>query len=597
MRIIVFLLKSIVGLLASIGFILVAGTAALIYYGSQVPEVKKLVGEEKIPAETVLELDLAQGLAENGPQDGLLDLARLGKRPLLLSDAVEALERAADDPKVLAVVAHLGRGDLGLAQTSELRDAVLKFRESGKPTIAFAETFGEAGEAMPHFYLATAFEKVWIQPSASLPITGFRFEQPFIGGALEMVGVVPRFDQREEYKGVGSSLTEREQPEAIRENLTDLVDSFLEETAKGIAEARGLSETKVREIIDSAPLNGQQALDLGLVDHLGYWDEVEAEIENATESTESARMGLARYASLSRVPAPESATKIALVRGQGGITLTDSGPSPLGGGSGITSDRMAKALSDAIEDDAIKAIVLRVDSPGGSYVASDTIWHQVTRARAVGKPVIVSMGNLAASGGYFIAMAADKIVAQPMTITGSIGVVSGKFVVEEVLEKLQLSMGGAEAGKNAGFYSATQDFTPEQWKLFQTMLDEVYADFTGKAAAGRGFDAEQIDAVAGGRIWSGADALEVGLVDALGGLSTAIDLAKEAAGVPPGEAIALVPFPEAQDPFAAFIEEAIGKPLSTLSRLEQFAARWLMISDALTGNPQSRLLQDSRFRQ
>jgi protease-4 len=207
------------------------------------------------------------------------------------------------------------------------------------------------------------------------------------------------------------------------------------------------------------------------------------------------------------------------------------------------------------------------------------------------------MGNVAASGGYFIAMAADKIVAQPTTITGSIGIVAGKFVVKELLDELKVTFDGVRAGRNAGFFTPTEDFTPEQWALFQSLLDEAYADFTGKAAKGRGLSAEEIEAVAGGRVWSGADAMKVGLVDALGGLDTAVTLARQEAGIPAEEPVALIPFPAETDPFESFIEEAFGAPLGRLTRMESLLARWLFVAESLDRNPQSRLLEDPRLRQ
>ncbi|MEJ2025981.1 MAG: signal peptide peptidase SppA, partial [Limibacillus sp.] len=271
-------------------------------------------------------------------------------------------------------------------------------------------------------------------------------------------------------------------------------------------------------------LSAEETRQARLVDGLTYWD-VFIDAVEARISADYQSIPLQRYAEDTKPEVSESAQKIAYITAIGGIVLGPGSDSPLGGTGGqISSDQLSDAISSAIEEPSIRAIVLRIDSPGGSYVASDTIWRQVKRAGEQGKPLIVSMGNVAASGGYFIAAPAMRIVAQPGTITGSIGVAGGKFVIDELLGDLGVSIGDVSAGRNADFYAATSDFTPEQLENLSATLDRIYEDFTAKVAEGRGLTAEQVEAAAGGRVWTGADALRQGLVDTLGGLDTAIDI-------------------------------------------------------------------------
>jgi protease IV len=307
----------------------------------------------------------------------------------------------------------------------------------------------------------------------------------------------------------------------------------------GIAAARGLTEDKVRDLVDRGPLLADEALEAGLVDRLAYRDEVYAEVrEQAGDNAQLRYVG--RYGRMQglggRLPQPgRPQDAVALINGLGPIRLGRSGrggPLPGQGGTAMGSDTIGAAFRAAVKDDRVKAIVFRVNSPGGSAVASDAIWREVVLARKAGKPVIVSMGNVAASGGYFVAMAADTIVAQPGTITGSIGVVTGKAVINGLLERIGIGMGTVAEGAHARMYSATKDFSESEWERVNTALDRIYADFTGKVAQGRGLSRERVHELARGRVWTGADAKANGLVDELGGLDRALDLARKKAGLP-----------------------------------------------------------------
>ena len=487
---------------------------------------------ERRHAPLVLELDLSDGIVEGVHQDPVSAL--MGTRRVHLRDVLDGLRKARRDPRVKALVAKVS-GQVGLALAQELREAVAEFRAAGKLTVAWTETFGETGQGTSAYYLATAFEKIYLQPSGDAGITGVALSEPFVKDALDKAGVTFRFGKRAEYKTAPNTFLERDYTEEHAEASQRMVASLGEQIVSGVAEARGLSADKVRELIDRAPLSASEALEGGLVDELGYRDEVYAHLRS--RAGRDARLQyVSRYnrSGISgRLQAGGAKEAVALVQAHGMIGLGRSGRGAVPGqGGAVGSDTLAAAIRAAVRDPKIKAIVMRVNSPGGSYVASDVVWREVNLARKAGKPVVVSMGNLAASGGYFIAMAADTIVAQPGTLTGSIGVYSGKPVVSELMARLGVSFGDAAFGRHAQINSTTRDFTESEWERLDHSLDRIYADFTAKAAQGRGMDLPDLERLARGRVWTGADAVERGLVDELGGLDRALDLAREKAGLP-----------------------------------------------------------------
>ncbi len=488
---------------------------------------------ERRTAPLILELDLTEGLVEGAPPDPLAAL--LSMRKPHLRDVLDGLRRARSDSRVVALVAKIG-GGIGLARAQELRDAITAFREAGKLTVAWAETFGETGSGTVSYYLATAFEKIYLQPSGDVGLTGVGLSEPFFKGALDKVGVRPSFVKRHEYKTAPNSFTESGYTPEHEEASKRLVTSIGEQVVAGVATARGLAAQAVQELIDRGPLLAAEALESGLVDTLGYRDEVYAAVRQAAGESALLRF-LTRYnrshALRPKLPGTAKQDVVALVQGHGAIRLGRSGRSPLPGqSSAIGSDTLAAAIRSAVKDDRAKAIVFRINSPGGSYVASDTIWREVMLAREAGKPVIVSMGNVAASGGYFVAMGADTIVAQPGTVTGSIGVFVGKPVVAGLLDRLGVTMGTVETGAHAHMFTTARDFSDSELDRINTMLDRIYDDFVGKAALGRGLARERIHELARGRVWTGADAKDNGLVDELGGIDHAIGLARKKAGLP-----------------------------------------------------------------
>ncbi|WP_326825327.1 signal peptide peptidase SppA [Streptosporangium sp. NBC_01756] len=481
-------------------------------------------------APLVLELDLTEGLTEGPPADPLSAL--LAMRRTSLTDVLSALKRARTDPRVKALIVKIGTRPLGLAMVQELRQAVVSLRAAGKLTVVFAETFGEFATGTIPYYLGSAFERVYLQPSGDVGLTGVAMEQRFLRGALGKLGVEPQMGQRHEYKTAANTFTQDHMTDAHRESMGRITESVTEQVVAGVAEGRGLEPARVRELVDQGPFIGAEAVEAGLVDRLAYRDEVYDEVKQAV-GDDSLLLYVGRYGKgpiAKKLPRPGEQT-VALVHGHGSIRLGRSGRSPLGGGSSMGSDTVCAALRAARRDEHVKAVVFRVDSPGGSYVASDAIWREVVLTRRAGKPIVVSMGDLAASGGYMVSMAADAIVAQPGTLTGSIGVFGGKAVIGGLLEKLGVTSETVGEGANSAMFSPTNGFSEAQWARINAWLDRVYDDFVNKVAEGRSLTRERAHELAKGRVWTGADAQAGGLVDELGGLEDALALARRKAGL------------------------------------------------------------------
>src|SRR5215469_15385465 len=495
----------------------------------------------------ILELDLTEGISETRPADPISAITSRNK--VVLPDVLDGLRRARDDDRVAVLVARLGGKGIGLAAVQELRRAVTEFAEAGKATVAWAESFGEFSASNVQYYLATAFEKIWLQPSGDLGLTGIAVERVFLRGLLDKFEAEFEVAKRHEYKSAAEQLTERHFSGPAKEETERLAESVTEQLVQAIAERRGLGREQVSELIDAGPFLAARAQAEGLVDQLGYRDEVYAEARKLA-GADAAVLYLGRYqrakvlaerarrtvATLPGAPEPG----VALIYATGPIRRGRSGRGPVSGHS-MGSDTIAAAIRGAVRDEQIRAIVLRVNSPGGSYVASDTIWREVVRARAGGMPVVVSMGDVAASGGYYISMAADQIIAQPGTITGSIGVLTGKPVLGGALGRAGVTGDRIVQGAHAAMYSSLEPFSDSEWALVNDWLDHIYADFTAKVASGRGMTAEQVHEVAKGRVWTGADALAHGLIDELGGIDDATAAARQRAGLSPTAPVRVFP--------------------------------------------------------
>ncbi|HLH82819.1 MAG TPA: signal peptide peptidase SppA [Trebonia sp.] len=481
----------------------------------------------------ILELDLTDGIAEGPPQDPVSALLTI--RRMRLPDLLEGLKRARTDDRVRALVVKVGGSRIGLAKIQELRAAVRDFRQSGKLAVAWAETFGDFVRGNLPYYLATGFDRIYLQPSGTLGLTGVAVEQVFLRDALEKAGIDFQSAKRHEYKSAADPLTETGFTGPAREAVARLTESVTQQLAAAIAEGRNKTPRQARALLGRGPFLAAQALQEGLVDGLGYRDEVYDQLrkEAGPDATllylhryqrSHALAGLPRR--LQRNPRERF---VAMIYAHGAIRHGRSGRGPGGGGMG--SDTVAAALRAAAADERARAVVLRVNSPGGSYTASDVIWREVVRVRAAGKPVVVSMGDVAASGGYFISAPADAIVAQPGTITGSIGVILGKPVLREMFGRAGVSTDIVAEGTNATMFSSSRPFSEEEWERINAWLDAVYADFTQKVASGRRMTAGRVHELARGRVWSGADAVANGLADEAGGIAEALAIARRRAGL------------------------------------------------------------------
>jgi protease-4 len=438
----------------------------------------------------------------------------------------------------------------------ELRDAVLDFKESGKPVVAFLEFGGDR-----EYYLATAADSVYLLPASPLDLTGVASYEIFLRGTLDKLGVRPEFLHIGDYKTAPNQLTEKEMTPAHREMATSLNREAYDQLVAGIAGARDIPEADVRALMDKGPLLPNEALEAGLVDGLAYEDELEDKVAELLDDDRdvdelevddyqrSRGFGSAGFSLGGR---PRVAVLYAvgtIVSGRGGL---DSG-----GGSLVGSESFVEEIRRIKKDSSIRAVVLRIDSPGGSSVASDVIWRELMLLRDAkpSRPLIVSMSDLAASGGYYIATPAEAIVAQPATLTGSIGIYAGKLALGEGLAKVGVSTQTITDGANADIYSPFSPFTAEHRARIDASMQEFYRGFLAKVAQSRKKTPEEIDAIARGRVWTGSQALARGLVDRLGGLDEAVALAKERAGIAADTDVELVTYPRRRSVYEAFSDQ------------------------------------------
>jgi protease-4 len=531
-----------------------------------------------VPSGCVLELDLQSAPPEASGFDPLAALSGAGK-PLLLGEAVAAIHRAAKDDRVAGLIARVELPAIAAGPVQELRAAIAEFSDV-KPAVAWAETY----PGTLSYYLASAFTEIWMQPSGTVALVGFATNATFLRDALGKVGIQAQYISRGEYKSAANRFTEGSYTDAHREADRRLIESLHGQVFAAVADSRHLEPAELDALADKAPLLRDDALAGRLVDRVGYRDEAYARIieligapdvlTGPDDPNAPPRLYLSRYAKAAApsvgLPGRKSKPTIAIVTlagqivsGRGGRQLSPLGVSSAGGNT------IAAALREAGANDDVSAVVLRVDSPGGSVVASETIWREVVRLREAGKPVVASMGAVAASGGYYVSMSADAIVANPGTITGSIGVITGKMVARDLKDRLGIGSDAVRTNANADAWSLNQPFTSAQYARAEAEADFIYTDFVARVAEGRNLTTEAVDAVARGRVWTGADAKEHGLVDELGGLRTAVARAKVLAGFEPDDEVKVLALPgssllemlrpkPSSQPAAASLSDAVG---------------------------------------
>jgi protease IV len=454
--------------------------------------------------------------------------------PPTVRGIVDSLRKAKVDRRVSSVIIRPTSAAALWGKVQEVREGIVDFRRSGKPIIAYLEYGGEQ-----EFYLASACDKVFLMPTASLDLTGMASYELFLRGTLDKIGAFPDTLHIGEYKTASNTFTEHTFTPAHREMAESLNTDLYQQLIRGLADGRHKSEAEVRTLIDHGPFLPEDAVRAGLVDDVAYEDELDDKVKlgngkaSFLSEIEYRRVPLASLG-LNRGP------RIAVIYASGVIASGESNDSP--SGQVLGADTLVDHLRKARADSSVRAIVLRVDSPGGSAIASDVIWREVMLTRN-SKPVIASMGDVAASGGYYIAMPAHAIVAEPATLTGSIGVVMLKFVIDGTLKKLGMNMEGVKSGRYADLYSPVRAFSAEERAKVQEQMQATYDTFVEKAAAGRNTTPERIDAIAQGRVWTGAQAKQIGLVDELGGLERALAVAKQRAKLAPDSEVEVVVYP------------------------------------------------------
>jgi len=489
-----------------------------------------------IADDSTLVLRPAGALQDTEPDDVVGQL--IASETTTVRGFVESLRLAKRDPRITGVLLMPSSLDSPFwGKVQELRDAVLDFRKSGKVVVAFLEFGGDR-----EYYLASAADKVYLLPTSALDLTGVASYEVFVRGTLDKLGAYPDFLQIGDYKTAVNQLTQKSFTPAHREMTESLNGDMYGQLVRGIASARKKTEAEMRQLLDQGPFAPEDAVKYGLVDGLAYEDQLDDRIPQLRQGGEMRRVDGGDYQRVTaRSLGIRPSSKIAVLYASGVIASGRSGYDP-GNGAVVGSDTFVEQVRRLREDDSIKAIVLRVDSPGGSSVASDVMWRElvITRDQKPSRPLITSMSDLAASGGYYISVPGQAIVAQPGTLTGSIGIFAGKIVIEGTLDKVGVTTETVKSGKNSDIYSPFARFSPEQRVKVGQYMDGFYKNFVTKVAQGRHMTPEGVNAIAQGRVWTGAQAKERGLVDALGGLDTAVAIAKQRAHIPADEDVDLV---------------------------------------------------------
>ena len=517
----------------------------------------------KSKASYVLSLDLRKPLRDHssgsqffGPSLGsVVDIAR-------------ALNRAKDDKLVKGLFIRANEFGMVPASAEEIRLAIKDFKSSGKFVITHAQGF-ESPSIMP-YHAISASDEIWLQDTTGFSVAGIRSESEFYGGVFEKFDAKPQFEQFYEYKSAANSYTQKGYTDAHREASTSYLTSLFDNSVAQISQDRGLSAAELEQLLQNAPHSAEQALAKKMVDKLGHVEEARVYARTKAGGKKIKFKSVTDYG-----PGNSYTGKtIAFIGGQGAVMTgkSSNGGSPFGGrGLTMGGDTVAKAFDDAAKNKSVKAIVFRVSSPGGSPAASDQIHDAVARAQEKGKPVIISMGQYAASGGYYVSANADKIVAMPATITGSIGVLGGKIALEGTFAKIGYNIEGITIGGDyAGAYSPDEPFNQSQRAAYRGQLEDIYEDFTLRVAEGRDIPLERVKEIAKGRVWTGTQAKEIGLVDELGGIMKAIEVAKDLADIDEDAKINLKVYPRAKSTSEQF-EELLGGSVAMSENLAQMS--------------------------
>ncbi len=530
---------------------------------------------KRIAQNTVLEVRLEGKISEEASQDALSELA-FGQRTTE-AEIVEALGRARTDPRITGLVVHVGEPIMGLAKMQEVRRKIREFNSSGKFSVAYLEFATNRS-----YYLASACQTVILMPRSVLYVRGLMASTTFFRGTLDKLGVYPDLYHIGDYKNAMNVYTEKKYNAPHREADQALLTDFQDQFVQGLGESRKMKAEEMIRNIAQGPFTSEEALAAKLVDRLGYADESRQLVEDKNKGSEN-RLSLHEY--LRRTERGEGRSKLAVIYATGTIVPGRSSNSPFGEPV-LGSETMAEQFRRVRDDDSIRAVVFRIDSPGGSAFASEAIRREVELTKK-GKPVVVSMSDVAASGGYMIAMGASKVLAEPGSVTGSIGVFAGKFNLAGLYEKLGLSKDHLETTGNSTMDWPFQNFTPAQRQTLLRLMNNTYDNFVADVAQGRKMKVEAVEKVAQGRVWTGQRARELGLVDALGGLDAAIDAAKELAKIPREERVSLVYLPKSKPLLERILDLMDG---TTLLGRSVRPERWLETLELLANIPAWTLL-------
>lgn len=510
---------------------------------------------------TVLVMDLEGAYAETHGTPYLARLFGVRERPLI--GLLSQLAKAERDDRLSAVLFRIRPLDIGWGKADELRAAIARIGEKGRRTVAYLEI--EKYGANLEYFVATGADEIYMAPGSRNPFVGLAAEYLFLGGFFEKIGVEIEYERIGKYKSAVESFAESKMSEANREMTTALLDSVYDRFVEGIAEGRSLDPERVHAAIDAAPATPAEMQEHGLTDGIGFFDEILERVKDGEEKRPV--MEGAEYAGVDPSSVGfDPVASFALIYGTGPVTAGDGSDGP-GGRQVLASTTVSEAFEAATEAPEIKAIIFRIDSPGGSALASDLVWRATQRAQEKGKPVIASFSDVAASGGYYVACGADRIVSQPATYTGSIGVFVLRPILAGLLENLGIGVEAMTRGEHADLLLASRPLSARTRRRLRADVRVVYETFVGRVATGRELAPEAVDGIGQGRVWTGAQASEIGLVDVLGGLRTAVLEAKDAVGLDADADVVLVSYPLPKS-LAEQISDAFGVSLrSTLSSL------------------------------
>jgi len=536
-------------------------------------------GPAPTPSKTVLELDLREQLTDQSPQSALAGFARRGHSAMSI---VEGLHRAESDERIKGLLIRLPEGGIEPGLADELHLAIKHFSASGKPVIAHSQGLYPSGIVTATYMVGAAAGELWMQPAASFQVTGIAKEDIFFKRLFEKYGVKPDYEQRYEYKNAVNGYLHDDYTPAHREAELGWIGSVYATDLAAVAKDRKLDPAALKTTLEAGPYMAEEALDHHLIDHTGMVHEAQAKLlKTAGEGAQM--LDFEDYAH-SRIPREKGlAPAVAVIEAEGDIVDgKDQGGNPFAGGSSIYSDDLADAFYDAIKAKDVKAIVFRLNSPGGSDTASEQILAAIRAAKAAGKPVVVSMGTYGASGGYWVSSEASAIVAEPSTLTGSIGVFGGKFALGPALAKFGVDVRDLGVGSSyAGAFGMGREMSPTERAAFSRWMDQIYANFTARVAEGRKLPVERVREIAKGHVWTGAQAKDLGLVDELGGFYDAVATAKKLGGVT-GEA-RLKRMSPGGSPLEA-IQKMLG--VSAVSARTLAAAAWVL------GDPRAQGILD-----